>query len=326
MGTAATPTPVRVNGFGTAANHTHSLLALPDGVLLLATHYGLFRSVNDGETWQIVASGPNQQMQDLMSFSLVDSSLNTQRLYVLGIPVISNPQGAPGLYTSTNQGITWSLVNTMAALGNMYFVAAGNDTPDQMYLYLNELGANGLKVSMDGGEHFSATGTLPFGSLSGLLAVPGAPGQLLAYGDSGVARSTDSGAHWQVLSSINGAVFQMTTAGAHAPIYGSGDAGIYVSQNGGKSFALVYTQYSYNALTSSPTQPQVVYGKLATGVFKSIDGGRSWSSLPPIRTDLQVLAVDPTDPTQLYAALNYPTQVYRYDQSDGAWLSLTPRA
>lgn len=35
-----TPTAVvNVNGFGTAANHVHSMLALPDHVLVLATHY-----------------------------------------------------------------------------------------------------------------------------------------------------------------------------------------------------------------------------------------------------------------------------------------------
>src|SRR2546423_329972 len=44
----ATPAPARVNGFGTAANHPHALLALSDKVLLLATHYGLFRTEDSG--------------------------------------------------------------------------------------------------------------------------------------------------------------------------------------------------------------------------------------------------------------------------------------
>src|SRR2546429_7136203 len=38
---------VNVNGFGTAANHVHSLIALSNHVLVLATHYGLFRSEDD---------------------------------------------------------------------------------------------------------------------------------------------------------------------------------------------------------------------------------------------------------------------------------------
>src|SRR5579875_2819723 len=55
---AVTPTPVRVNGFGTAANHVHSLLALPNHVILLATHYGIYRSTNDGASWHQETGGP----------------------------------------------------------------------------------------------------------------------------------------------------------------------------------------------------------------------------------------------------------------------------
>ena len=40
------PPQQRVNGFGTAQNHVHSFLSFPSNVLVLATHYGLFRSTN----------------------------------------------------------------------------------------------------------------------------------------------------------------------------------------------------------------------------------------------------------------------------------------
>src|SRR5947209_2175958 len=57
-----TSTVVRVNGFGVAANHVHSLIALPNHVLILATHYGIFHSADGGTTWQQTAAGPNQPM------------------------------------------------------------------------------------------------------------------------------------------------------------------------------------------------------------------------------------------------------------------------
>src|ERR1700674_4768412 len=57
---STTTTVTRVNGFGGANNHGHSLLALPDNVLVLATHYGLFRSGDDGTTWKLVAAGSGQ--------------------------------------------------------------------------------------------------------------------------------------------------------------------------------------------------------------------------------------------------------------------------
>ena len=48
----ASPTIVQVNGFGTAENHVHSLIVLPPNILVMATHYGLFRSQNGGTSWQ----------------------------------------------------------------------------------------------------------------------------------------------------------------------------------------------------------------------------------------------------------------------------------
>lgn len=322
----ATPTPAKVNVFGTAANHTHSLLALPNGVLLLATHYGLFRSADAGKSWQTVAAGPHQLMEGLMTFEMSNSALNSQRVYVLTQKVFNVQKSTLGLYSSVDQGRTWKLAMATAKLGDMKFAVPGNDTPDEVFVYLDQLGTTGLKVSQDGGEHFSATGTLPFGGLSGMLAVPGAPGQLLAYGANGIARSSDSGMHWQVVSGINGAVFDIAAAGPGKAIYVSGDAGIYASQDGGKTFSLLYSQASYNSLAVSPAQPQELYGKLGTGVYRSTDGGHSWSALPALNESMQVLAVNPSDASQLYLATNYPTEVYLYNQSSAKWVSLTPNS
>jgi hypothetical protein len=37
------------------------------------------------------------------------------------------------------------------------------------------------------------------------------------------------------------------------------------------------------------------------------------------------LAADPANPTQVYLSLSYPTEVYRFDQSNQNWTSLTPK-
>src|SRR6266566_1257447 len=253
----ANPTVVQVNGFGTAANHVHSLAVLPPHVLVLATHYGLFRSQDGGTNWQVVAPG--------------------------------------------------------------------NDTPDEVYVYLSELGPLGLKRSLDNGQHFTSTGTLPFGMIFGVLAVQGAPGHLLAYSSDGMAYSTDGGIHWQVIKNISGSINDVTTAGSHSPIYTSGNEGIYSSSDGGKTFQLVYTQASFASLTASPTQPQVIYGKTGTSVYRSDDGGHSWNTLPHISGNLAVLSADPMNALSVYLSLSYPTALYRFSQDNKDWLSLTPQ-
>jgi photosystem II stability/assembly factor-like uncharacterized protein len=167
---------------------------------------------------------------------------------------------------------------------------------------------------------------LPFGRILGLRAIPGAVGHLLAFGSDGIARSIDGGIHWEVIKGITGGVYDMAIAGPHSPIYASGDAGIFASVDGGATFTLVDAQASFNSLTVSSVQPQVIYGKTGIDVYRSSDGGHTWKALPHISGNLAVLAVDPSDFSQIYLSLSYPTTVYRLGGSSGEWISLTPPA
>ncbi len=331
-----TPTQVPVNGFGPSTNHVHSLLALPDHVLLLAAHYGTFRSADGGSTWQQVSGGSHQLMQGLMDYSLVASPLDPQRLYMSTQVAVNPHAGTLGLYTSADQGRTWKLTIPTANLtsGTIFFVAAGNDTPQEVYVYLQSLGALGLKVSLDAGQHFSSTGTLPFGFILGMLAIPDAPGHLLAYGSDGMASSNDGGIHWQVIKGITGGIFSLTTAGPHKSIYASGDSGVYISNDEGETFTLVPTligtgqnpQAAHGALSVSPAEQDVLYSKTGTAVYRSVDGGRTWQALPHISGNLTSVAIDPLNASQVYLSLSYPTEVYRFNQSSEMWSSLTPKA
>jgi photosystem II stability/assembly factor-like uncharacterized protein len=88
----------------------------------------------------------------------------------------------------------------------------------------------------------------------------------------------------------------------------------------------MYSQASIAALTVSPASPQVIYGKTGLAVYRSEDGGRTWSQLPHINGNLAVLAADPTNPSVVYLSLSYPTAMYRLDANSKGWTSLTPPA
>lgn len=333
------PTEVPVNGFGVASNHVHSLLTLPNHVLILATHYGTFRSEDSGKAWTQVSGGKGQLMQGVMDFSLVTSPFNLQRLYLLTQPSLSgriSGLGVLGLYTSANQGRTWQLVNKTAnftaALDGIPFATTGNDTPDEVYIYVRTLGTSGLKVSHDDGRNFTNTGTLPFGNIIGMIAVPGMPGQLLIYGSDGMARSTDSGKHWQALQgAITSSIFTMATTGPHGPIYASGDEGTYVSKDEGKTFTQLNQNY-HPQLVVSPSQPRVVYSHSHTGTNRSTDGGKTWSVLPSLKNSnsntgsYSNMAVDTNNALKIYVSISYPVEVYSLDQDSTTWSSLTPKA
>jgi photosystem II stability/assembly factor-like uncharacterized protein len=317
---------VPVNGFGISSNHVHSLLIFPSHVVLLATHYGIYRSQNDGTTWQLVAGGPNQVMSGLMEYAMTASPLNPQRLFVLTRPSVIHNKGIPGVYTSSDQGRTWKLSIADSTISSTYpyTATAGNDTPDEVYIYQSELGNLGLKRSLDDGQHFSTSGALPFGNIFGILALPNEPGHLIVYGSQGMASTTDGGIHWQVITGINGGIQDMTIAAQHQPIYAAGDAGVYSSTDDGKTFKLVYSQHPFYSLTFSPQNPQIVYGKTGTNTYRSSDGGRTWTALPHLNGSITVLVVAPGDPSEIYASLSYPTELYRLNAAGTGWTSLTP--
>jgi photosystem II stability/assembly factor-like uncharacterized protein len=333
---AATPTEQPVNGFGTPANHVHSLVVLPDAnhTLVLATHYGIFRSVDHGATWKQTAGGPGQPMPAVMTYYLSYNLIDPQRLYVLtyiqglGVP---NPNKL-GLYTSADGGQTWSMSTTDSSVtsGTIFFAQAGNDNPSEVYIYLSELGPLGLRVSMDNGQHFSQAGTaLPFGNILGVLPIPDQPGHLLVYGNNGIVSTTDGGTHWQIVSDVQDSIFEMTTPGPDDPIYARGDNGIYASQDGGKTFTLVETKQDFASLSASPQQPQTLYGKLGLGVYRSIDGGKTWSELPVMQNSQQsltgdVLVADPTVSQQVYLVISYPVVAYHFQSAGNTWKSITP--
>lgn len=317
-----TPVVQNVNGFGTAANHVHAMLALPGQNLLLATHYGLYRSDNDGKSW----IGPNATMSNMMSSSLSSSPINRQRVYVLVEHSLTTQSGGIGLYTSVDGGVTWKYTSPATQTGKMYTVVAGNRSANEVYAYVATKGAQGLLVSEDGGTHFSSPGALPFGSILGILPLPGKPGQLLVYSNDGVAHSSDGGAHWQVINSFSAAIYNMSISGTSNTIYASGDQGIFISQDGGKSFTLVDGNDHYSALTAVGGLPETVYGKTGRLIYKSVDGGHTWKALPSLQGNLENLVPDPQSPSRLFLSLSYPSGVELYNGQSGSWTSLTPKA
>ena len=324
---SSVPPQERVNVFGTNANHPHSLLVFPGKVILLATHYGLFRSEDDGATWRVVAAGPGQIMDGLMTYSMVSSPLDSQRIYVLSQPTDKASKGTPGLYMSTDQGATWhmSIAAESITANNIFLVAAGNSSADEVYIYLNNLGNLGLKVSTDGGQSFTQTAPLPFPMITSLLAVPGLPGTLLAGGPNGLARSTDGAAHWQKIPGISGSIYELTATGPGSPIYASGDSGIFVSKDGGKTFSLVFSKYTLNSLTAAPGNPRILYGRTGTAIFRSRDEGHTWDKLPALKGNYFNLTADPANPEQVYLSESYPTAVFHFDHVSNSWKSLTPK-
>jgi photosystem II stability/assembly factor-like uncharacterized protein len=143
--------------------------------------------------------------------------------------------------------------------------------------------------------------------LAGLAACASAP-------PLAAAAVQDDGLRWQTLGPFAAAVLALAVDPADpANVYAatSGGAEVWKSADGGATWSGLHQgepRYGdAKALAIDPRHPSIIYlADYFRGVFKSIDGGTSWSQaglvLPnPSRSTLRSLAIDPRHPRTLYA-------------------------
>ena len=90
-------------------------------------------------------------------------------------------------------------------------------------------------------------------------------------------------------------------------VLGSPDGGIFLSKDGGASWeneADMHGQ-SIRALTSAPSNPNIVVAGTLKGVYRSTDGGEHWQLISPEGShelhEVESIAIDPVDPQIIYA-------------------------
>jgi photosystem II stability/assembly factor-like uncharacterized protein len=184
----------------------------------------------------------------------------------------------------------------------------------------------------------------------------------LSVGD-GVYKSTDAGKTWTHLGLRDGQQIaqlavdpknqdRIFVAVAGHPYGPNEERGVYRSVDGGKTFERVlYRDENVGAsdVQIDPGDPKIVYGALwesregpwengvfngnGGGIFKSVDGGKTWQQLTKGLPDNIVqanLAIAPSSPNILFAAVKTKTiaKVYRSDDGGETWHGTTddPRA
>ena len=216
------------------------------------------------------------------------------------------------------------------------------DPVDPSTLYLGETededGIYALLKSTDGGATWNSIWNYNSGLQSDLNALaidPVNPTTLYAgVGDSsfyiapgttgtGVFKSTDGGATWNITGLQDTAVTVLTIDRSDPGILYAGTQGIYAKPTGFrglfKSTDSGATWFAVNngltglsdigatvtALVIAPNNSNIIYaGTSGGGVYKSVDGGANWATFNDGLTnrDIRALAAGPGEPTALYAA------------------------
>jgi len=320
--------PSSTGPYGGSQNHLHDILALT-GVpktVLLATHIGLYRSIDGGSSWKEAAGGAGQAMDGLMIFKFAQSQLDVKRVYVLAVPRPDDPSAAkdtPGIYTSDDAGVTWKLAAKQSSFptGNVYTIGAGAASATQVFAIITGLGDKGLYVSDDAGAHWRQQPQLPITSLKGVQGDPLHPRRILLWGFGGLYMSEDGGASWKP-TSIAGGVFSVSQAGS--TFYVNSDSGVYVSTDDAASFSVANPNAAYNEVVAVAGAPDHAWAATGSNTFASADTGKTWKPAATTSEHPTLIAADPTDAKVAYVSSSYPLGVFVTTDAGASWRQTLP--
>jgi len=265
----------------------------------------------------------------------------------------------------------WKFVGPTNIGGRIVDIAVDPVAADTIYV---ASATGGVWKSTDKGARFTsiwpttnpqAMGALVMTSTGVLLAGTGEAnpgGGSITYGGSGIYRSIDGGATWQVVGlTDSGAIGRMAVdptnsqhifAAAAGDLYNhGGERGVYESTDGGSNWTQVLAGDNDTTgavdLAIDPTNPNRVYaamwdrlrepdlrtyGGVGSGVYRSIDGGTTWQrlagGLPAASSTIGRIgvALAPSNPQRLYAIIIQTgglfQGLYRSENGGDTWTKL----
>ena len=301
---------------------------IPSRFGLLAGDYGrgVFASADRGASWR----ESNRGLSALVVSGFAIAGQDPPRLYA--------GDSNAGLFKSADRGTHWLRLPTLRVYPQSYTGPVAIDTHDPLTVYAGF--THYLGTSDNGGRRWDRWGT---GCLqpSRIVPDPHTPGALYLtlarVGGCTVPFGTcysfklspaDTRCVRDPLRFSNG----VEAVDPHAPghLYLVSYDGIYHTLDDGADFfspwSLLASGVSPSDLTFDRTRPGVVYGGFNGAVGRSGDGGATWSfssSGLPEQVRVHALAIDPSDPTVLYAATAF-SGVFRSADSGQSWTAVAP--
>ena len=239
---------------------------------------GVYKSIDAGKTWSFLGLRDTQAIG-----RLIIHPKNPDIVFVAALGHPFGPNRERGIFRTTDGGKTWN--NVLFKDENTGGIDLAFDPTNANIIFAGMYQARRSPWGMDSGG----------------------PG-------SGLYRSTDGGATWKHLTGHglpDGIIGRIGVAVAYAngnrvwALIEADKGGLFRSDDGGDSWTLVnsdrqYRQraFYYTHVFADPRSPDAVY-VLNTGMYRSIDGGKTFR---PIRTphgDNHGFWVDPADPERM---------------------------
>ncbi|MHA1944539.1 MAG: WD40/YVTN/BNR-like repeat-containing protein [Candidatus Hodarchaeales archaeon] len=293
----------------------------------------IFKSVNGGNSWSSVASLKSSSTRIT---DLILSQTNSQVMYAL-------TQGTsdiePELFITTDGGTNWTQINQ----GMSVFHIALHPT-NPMYLVAC-MWSGFVYVTTNGGNSWTnVSGNIPRAGIVD-LSISGDNEYWAGVGDfagenGSLYHTSDGGLSWEK-ENLNQPANSFVNS---IMVHPSDNNTVYVSMtlapdewtdpdtnylfrtvDGGSSWESLNTQAVLNLLAIVPSSANdTIYASYGAFVFRTNDDGINWNDItpPPVTSDINDLAIDPTDNDTIYI----PKRTYGiYKSIDGGdtWVTLT---
>ena len=267
---------------------------------------GIYRSDNNGRTWQKVGSGPDTTIQALAAHPVEDSIL------------YAGSAGGPAetthnVWRSEDGGRSWHNFGPALPAGPdgrvpaVTAVAVDSVRPDLVYLGTDGQGVYRYDSTGQVGYELLGGQTLSQAHVRNLVAAP--DGRLYALTNSGLYAAAEE--TWQKLASLPGFPVSLAVAPANPDVLYAGDAssGLYRSNDGGQTWQQITgglglvpgASLRVTALAVDEQDPDhlivaTAYGlgsRLAPGsLFKSADGGLNWTKVADLEQVVSQLSFE----------------------------------
>lgn len=294
---------------------------------------GIWKTTNGGTTYTSIADNLPYQPVGIV---LVDPT-NPNVLYA----TLGEKEGwwqySMGIYKTTNGGTSWSPTTLNWKLTDNKVIYALQMNPSNSSVLIAAT-SDGLYKTFNGGNSWVKVRTENF---SDVVYKPGDTSVVYAasndyWGNSEIFKSTDGGNNFVKISNfgLQKVFFRLAVTLADPAYLGlnmsvDGEKRFYLSKNSGDGFEHVSNMPENLVLYFSQNNRSVLYCGYVV-IYKSIDGGKTWSQitdwwasgqgLPEIHADHHFIGHHPSKRNELYFGCD--GGVYRLNETTGLWNEL----